>query len=360
MKIFWTGLSLLALAFFSGQAQAEDMGNGTGWCTPTSGTRTFPFSFNQTIDSTDDNRRGEIIEADWSTSGNYAAVCDCDNVDYRGYNYFTATTGDLTQKGTFGESRYYGYMNYYVLLPGKLEVGTEAYIAGSLGQFVPVPFTSVSNKDASAGGCPGAEMKSMTAGNRGHVRIYITHPLVGEVVIPETTIVNLYLSKSVIDSGENIPPGVAPVAHVTMSGTIIVPQSCSINAGQIIEVKLPDVLGKDIRHLGDSPQESHVTTQVNFTCSNVADGTNLSMSLNGENDPHNDDYLKTSNDSIGIRISDKYDNTIVPGGSAELPIENYRSGAGSAEFTAAPVNTTGTIPHTGEYQATATLELQIR
>ncbi|MEA1351366.1 fimbrial protein, partial [Salmonella enterica] len=98
----------------------------------------------------------------------------------------------------------------------------------------------------------------------------------------------------------------------------------------------------------------------NFTCSNVADGTNLSMSLNGATDPHNPDYLKTDNENLGIRISDKYDNTIVPGGSAELPIEDYADGKGSTEFTAAPVNTTGHVPHTGEYQATATLEIQIR
>ncbi|EOI7122401.1 fimbrial protein [Salmonella enterica subsp. enterica serovar Gaminara] len=132
------------------------------------------------------------------------------------------------------------------------------------------------------------------------------------------------------------------------------------NAGQVIEVRLPDIEGKDIRHLGDSPQNSHVTTQVNFTCSNVADGTNLSMSLNGETDPHNPEYLKTDNENLGIRISDKYDKTIVPGGSAELPIEDYADGRGSTEFTAAPVNTTGHVPHTGEYQATATLEIQIR
>lgn len=92
----------------------------------------------------------------------------------------------------------------------------------------------------------------------------------------------------------------------------------------------------------------------------MADGTNLSMSLNGETDPHNPEYLKTDNENLGIRISDKYDKTIVPGGSAELPIEDYADGRGSTEFTAAPVNTTGHVPHTGEYQATATLEIQIR
>ncbi|EBD6709302.1 fimbrial protein, partial [Salmonella enterica] len=256
--------------------------------------------------------------------------------------------------------RYYGHMDYYVLVAGKLEIGTEAYIAGKLGEYIPVPFSSISNNDASAGGCGDAEMKSMTAGNKGTVRIYITHPLVGEISIPQTTIMNLYLSKTPGSSGDNIPPSIPPIAHVTMSGTITVPQSCSINAGQVIEVRLPDIEGKDIRHLGDSPQNSHVTTQVNFTCSNVADGTNLSMSLNGETDPHNPEYLKTDNENLGIRISDKYDKTIVPGGSAELPIEDYADCRGSTEFTAAPVNTTGHVPHTGEYQATATLEIQIR
>lgn len=48
------------------------------------------------------------------------------------------------------------------------------------------------------------------------------------------------------------------------------------------------------------------------------------------------------------------------GGSAELPIEDYTDGKSSTEFTAAPVNTIGHVPHTGEYQATTTLEIQIR
>ncbi len=45
----------------------------------------------------------------------------------------------------------------------------------------------------------------MSAGNKGNVRIYITHPLVGEITIPETTIMNLYLSKTPGSSGDNIP-----------------------------------------------------------------------------------------------------------------------------------------------------------
>ncbi|EOG6424652.1 fimbrial protein StiH, partial [Salmonella enterica subsp. enterica serovar Brandenburg] len=111
MKNLWM---LLALSLFSGHALADGtMGNGSGWCQPTSGTHDFPFSFNQTITDTDGNQTGTIVEEHWSAGGEYSAKCDCDNSDYRGYNYFTATTGDLTQKGTHSETRYYGHMDYY-------------------------------------------------------------------------------------------------------------------------------------------------------------------------------------------------------------------------------------------------------
>lgn len=357
MNTRWMKISAVTLTLLSAPALAESFGNGTGWCQPTSGSHNYPFNVTQTITDTDDNHTGKIVEGSWDLGGEYGVECDCDNSDYHGPNYFTATTGDLTQKGTYSESRYYGHMDYYVLVPGKLEIGTEALIVGDLDQYVSVPFSAVSNLSTNAKGCKENGMQDVTAGSKGHVRIYVTHPLVGQVIIPPTTIMNLYLSKANTAVGSNVPPAVPPVAHVTLSGTITVPQSCTINAGEAIEVNFDPIMAKDIKHVGDSPTRK--TTTVNFTCSNVANGTNLSMSLSGENDPHNTDYLKTTNDNIGIRISDKHDNTIVPNGSAELPVDNYADGKGSTEFTAAPVNTTGYIS-AGEFQATATLEMQIR
>ncbi|HCL5252306.1 TPA: fimbrial protein [Salmonella enterica] len=357
MNTRWINFSIIALALLAGQAAAESFGNGTGWCEPTTGSHNFEFNVTQTIDDINDNRTGKIVETHWDLGGQYTTKCDCDNTDYTGPNYFTATTGNLTQKGTFSESRYYGHLDYYVLVAGKLEIGTETLVAGGLNEYLPVPFNAVSNQDNSAKGCKGEEMKSISAGSKGTVRIYVTHPLVGQIAIPETTIMNLYLSKASTAVGNNTPPAVPPVAHVTLSGTLTVPQNCTINAGQVIEVKFDPIMAKDIKNIGDSPTRK--TTTVNFTCSNVANGTNLSVSLNGENDPHNTDYLKTTNDNIGIRISDKHDNTIIPNGSAELPVDNYADGKGNTEFTAAPVNTTGYIS-AGEFQATATLEMQIR
>ncbi|MBA7843229.1 fimbrial protein [Klebsiella sp. RHBSTW-00484] len=348
----------LLLLVGSCHVMAENFGNGTGWCQSNSGTNIVEFSVNKTITDTTSNQAGHIIDASWSRSGYYNASCDCDSTSYRGYNYFSATTGALTQKGTYSESRSYGTMDYYVLLQNKLEIGTEIYVAGKLNKYVPVPFSAVSNNDSGAGGCTGATMEGLTAGYSGNARIYISHPLVGEITIPDTVVANLYLSKSSASSGDNVPGPVPPLTQVHISGTIIVPQSCTIEAGQVIEVNFDDILGKDIKNIGDSPTQK--STKFVFTCSNVADGTNLSIALYGENDSHNNDYLKTTNEDIGIKITDQNGNVVVPNGDSALPINYYTNGAGTSMFTAAPVNTTGHIPHTGQYEATATLEVQIR
>lgn len=358
MNIQWMKYLSPFLFIFCSHAMAEDFGSGTGWCQSKQGTNIVQFSIDKTITDTSANRSGNILDASWLSGDAYDAVCDCSNTDYRGNNYFSATTGNLSQKGTYSESRAYGTMDYYVLVPDKLEIGTEIFIAGGLRQYVPVPFSAVSNIDSNAAGCTGASMGAMSAGYSGKARIYITHPLVGEVVIPDTVIANLYLSKSSTNTGENVPGPVPAITQVHISGTIIVPQSCNLAGGRVLEVNFADILGKDIKNLGDSPTRK--STKFAFTCSNVADGTNLSIALTGENDPHNPDYLKTTNDDIGIKITDINQNVIVPNGTTPLPVSAYSEGVGSATFNAAPVNTTGKIPHTGQFEATATLQIQIR
>ncbi|HHC0319062.1 TPA: fimbrial protein StiH, partial [Salmonella enterica] len=84
MKNLWM---LLALSLFSGHALADGtMGNGSGWCQPTSGTHNFFFPLDQTITDTDENQAGKIVKESWSVGGEYSTRCDCDNKDYQGVN----------------------------------------------------------------------------------------------------------------------------------------------------------------------------------------------------------------------------------------------------------------------------------
>lgn len=70
MKNLWM---LLALSLFSGHALADGtMGNGSGWCQPTSGTHNFFFPLDQTITDTDENQAGKIVKESWSVGANTA------------------------------------------------------------------------------------------------------------------------------------------------------------------------------------------------------------------------------------------------------------------------------------------------
>ncbi len=90
------------------------------------------------------------------------------------------------------------------------------------------------------------------------MRIYITHPLVGEITIPETAIMNLYLSKTPGGSGDNIPPSVPPMARHHVRDHYRAAVLLHQRRAELSGPRLPDIEGKDIRHLGDSPQNSHV------------------------------------------------------------------------------------------------------
>lgn len=351
--VYW----LLWLTLFAGSAMADTIGNGSGWCAPTNGVHVYTSDITSTINYDYSNPTNSVKEIHWNQGGTYAAQCDCDNSDYRGYNYFSADTGSLTVRGSRTDARYGGYtMHYYVLVTDKIEVGVETYIAGHLKQYVPIPYNNISNGDDGAGGCGTAVMNGMTAGSQGNVRLYIAAPLTGQTVIPSTKIMNLYMSKV---SGNTASSAVPHIAEFYISGTITVPQSCTISAGQTIEVKFPDLRASDIRVKGASPNFAEQTTKVAFTCSNVADGSDISFALTGENDPHENSYLKTSNANIGIKITDVAGNTITPNGEARLPATEYADTKGSTTFKSRPVNTTGDAPNAGTYEAMATLTIKV-
>ncbi|MEO3989996.1 fimbrial protein [Pseudocitrobacter cyperus] len=358
IKKYGKHFSLLALALVSASAFADDMGSGSGWCAATNGAHIFTKDVTSTINYDSNDPTNSVKEIQWDSPGTYSARCDCSNTDYRGYNYFSADTGDLHVLGSHTDQRFSGYtMYYYELVPGKLEIGTETLIAGKLKAYIPVPFDNISNNDPSAGGCGNAIMDDMSAGDHGYVRIYIAAPLSGQIVIPSTKIMNLYLSKTGVGTPS---PAVPHIAEFYISGVITIPQSCTINAGQTIEVKFPDLRASDIRLNGASPDASEQTTNVTFTCSNVADGSDVSVAITGENDEHVGDYLKTSNDDIGIKITDNEGNVVAPNGNARLPITDFGNRQGSIKFKSRPVNTTGDAPEAGTYEATATLTIKLQ
>lgn len=206
----------------------------TGWCTTVTGTKIYNFPFVKQYDNPEDNKAGMYFNRtyEWNLAANYAANCDCTTP---AMTYYKAEVpGNLTA------TRVYDKLHFYSLNP-YLEVATELYVGGNKRDYFATPFQNQDNNFVSA--CSG--VTNWISGANGYVSLYFTRPFVGQVVIPNTKILDLYGTKV---SGSY---GGMPMSSVYMSGSVTVPQSCEINAGQVINVKFGNIMSNDIKNPGE-------------------------------------------------------------------------------------------------------------
>ncbi len=159
MKNLWM---LLALALFSGHAlQKRTMGNGSGWCQPTNGTRIIfllvlinHYRYGWGTRREPSLYTGQLAE---NIRLNATAI----TVDYR-YNYHRDHRRSDAERHKADAT-----IIYVSLCPRGRQTGNwhRSVCSRKLNQNIPVPFSSISNEDSSAGGCGDAEMV-MTAGTK--------------------------------------------------------------------------------------------------------------------------------------------------------------------------------------------------
>ena len=316
----------------------------TGWCSTVGGTKIYNFPFVKQFDNPEDNKAGTYFNRtyQWNLGGNYSADCDCTG---SAITYYKAEVpGNLTYTRDYDGLHFYSINQY-------LEVATELWVGGAAVDYFPTPFTTeVSNKYVSA--CKG--ITNWSSGNNGYVSLYFTRPFVGQVVIPNTKILDLYGTKV---SGSY---GGMPMSSIYMSGSVTVPQSCNINAGQVINVNFGNIMSNDIKTKGDIAN-GFTPKVVNMTlaCSNISDGVVVSLSFSGEPSDGDPTALKTDNNAIGVRVRDANDN-IVPPVNGRLPVTfDYPSQSGTSSMTLAPMNVTGNAPTVGQFNAVATINAEI-
>jgi type 1 fimbria pilin len=315
----------------------------TGWCTTVGGTKIYNFPFVKLFDNPEDNKAGTYFPRtyEWSLAANYAANCDCTapaNTFYK-----TVVPGDLTA------TRDYNGLHYYSLNP-YLEVATELYVGGNKRKWIATPFNNEDNEFPSA--CSG--VTNWISGANGYVSLYFTRAFVGQVDIPSTKVLDLYGTKV---SGSY---GGVPMSSVYMSGSVTVPQSCNINAGQVINVNFDNIMSNDIKTKGDIAN-GFTPKVVNMTlaCNNISNGVVVSLSFSGEPSGGDPTALKTDNNDIGVRVRDANGN-IVPPENGSLPVTfDYSSQSGTSSMTLAPMNVTGNPPALGRFNAVATINAEI-
>lgn len=318
----------------------------TGACLPNTGSAyAYSFVFSPVLATTTDNQAGILKRSiyNWDLGGTFVATCDCttgspDSVTYVKTEIPAGLPFDHDQDGL----HFYSLNNY-------LSIATEVYVGGSVNRTFPTPF-EVSNGLADK--CTNIRFSS---GATGSLSLYFIRPFVGQIVIPPTRVVNVYASKY---QGSY---SATPMSYVTMSGTVTVPQSCDINAGQLVSVNLNDILSSSIKTKGAIPA-GFAPRVVNFTlaCNNISQGITLQLSIKGESSSGDTTALKTNNDDIGIRFLNSSGETVSLN-DGRLPVTmNYAAQTGTSTMSVAPVNVTGNEPNVGPFSATATINVEIQ
>lgn len=143
------------------------------------------------------------------------------------------------------------------------------------------------------------------------------------------------------------------MATVSISGQVIVPQTCSINAGQIVTVDFGSFMSGEFKNKGQMPTGyTPKTITVPIKCNGMDANASLTLRFQAEASADEPAAIKTSNDDVGVQITDSSGKVIEPN-SGLLPFQLDDNMQATVTFHAAPISTTGNAPAEGTFSATA-------
>ena len=351
MKRVYLCLVALLMTGFSTQVFAA-------YCQAVGGTKSFDFNYVTTISEPTANVPGTKAWAkDWALSGDYAARCNCYGNTITPLFYRTISTLAPVPVGTHVPD----VSKKWFIIPNdkgdsNLAISTQVYIGGNLKKLVNVPFSDVSNIMPSTWCQPHI---TLATGAQGNISLTFLRPFIGQVVIPRVKVIDLFAGTNT--SGDSFTG--APVASVYIQGTVTAIQSCKINDGQVIEVPFGQIAANDFRIKGAGPTGyTNRIIDVKYKCTNIANGVDVVMTLEAATSPQLPNAILTNNPDVGIMVYHNGNNEVIPH-QTPLPITiKTISGqqTGSTTLFAKPVNTTGKLPQRGPFEATASLNINIK
>ncbi|MCY1218284.1 putative minor fimbrial subunit LpfD [compost metagenome] len=281
----------------------------------------------------------------------YMATCYCPRGQIFRENYYTART-DLKpgRKAVVN-----GKQLQFYKLNRNLQVAIELWVNGYLNEYVPAPFSSVSNEESYAKTCQVG--KEFGTGTKGRIHLMIDHPFVGESTIAHTQLLNVFG-----DTNPNATP-TTPIAGVTMTGRVTVPQSCELAPGQVTTIDFDNIQPNTLAVPGAaSPANSRERT-FQITCTNISQGVAINLSLESAANAHFPNIFATQGRTdLGIQINNngRVISPLLPDatpGSANIIPLTLNHAQQTAEFSieAFPVRTESHV-EPGPFEGAATLK----
>ncbi|WP_219675196.1 fimbrial protein [Klebsiella michiganensis] len=337
LKRFLTGLLIMLFVY---GATATSTYASTGWCSPSGGSpNIFTYNFGtKQISDPSQNTAGTVFSDvyTWDLGSNYLAVCDCESGNIYQVTYFETKT-DLPLGHSDGTYQFYK-------IGDDLEVATSIFVSGKRNEYVPTPWVSVSNEGTDNYQCNSTY--NYLTGSQGKLSLYIAKSFVGTSVI-NTKILDIYGSTV---SGSF---GGSSLVSLYIQGQVIVPQTCSVNAGQIVTVDFGSFMSGEFKNKGQMPAGyTPKTITVPIKCNGMDANASLTLRFQAEASADEPAAIKTSNDDVGVQITDDSGKVIEPN-SGLIPFQLDDNLQATVTFHAAPISTTGNAPAEGTFSATA-------
>lgn len=216
-----------------------------------------------------------------------------------------------------------------------------------------VPFTNVKGGNA----MDNRGNSTVTGGGTGHLDLRFLKPVMGTTSFNNIHVADIFISKSteVMSSG--------PVSQLYLSGTVAVPQNCTINADTVIHLDLGKMYSSDFTTAGEKP--NNVTPKsfnVPVSCNYGASLANLTLRMVGTPSTQYADALQTDNPDVGVRVTDSNGVPLSPAdptSTIPLSLDMVDSDTYTENVTlqAYPISTTGIAPEEGTFTALALLRV---
>lgn len=185
-------------------------------------------------------------------------------------------------------------------------------------------------------------------------KIRIVKSFIGTVTIPQQVMFNVYVTTH---SGD---PLSTVVYQITYSGTITVPQSCEINAGQTVLVDFGTLYSGDFKNAGQKPDDAPVKTfNVPIQCNgSINYPANLTLRVQATADAHFTQAVASDNADVGVVIADPGGKVLTPNDlNSNIPFTTDAAGKANVSLQAYPISTTGKSPAEGVFTALAFLRV---
>ncbi|MCU6669241.1 type 1 fimbria D-mannose specific adhesin FimH [Enterobacteriaceae bacterium H4N4] len=176
-------------------------------------------------------------------------------------------------------------------------------------------------------------------------RLKVTKRFINMVVIPRAIMFRVYVTTTSAD------PLVTPVYTISYSGTVQVPQSCAINAGQIVEFDFGDMGASLFSKAGAGNRPEGVTAQsktLAIKCTNVEANAYLTMRIEAEK--ASGSAMVSDNPDVGFVVATASGTPLTPNNLGSLiPYRLDDDGSAQVGIMAWPVSITGNKPAEGRF-----------